>query len=290
MDARALELRHLRCLVAIADAGTFTDAAIDLGVSQASVSRTLASLEDILGIRLLHRTSRACTPTAAGVHVLARARQLLAEVDDLVDEAATRHSRLRVGHYWSAMGRHTATFQRRWRERHPDIELRITRHNTPTGGLAEGLADLAILRTTVDERRYDEVVVRQERRFVAVAADDPWHRRRAIHLDEVRARTVAVDQRTGTTTLDLWPDGTRPAIEHTRDVDDWLNAIAAGRCVGITPEATVAQYPRDGVVYRPLRDAPPVTVRLAWRRDDPHPAIPAAVALLTELYDTDQRP
>ena len=102
-----LELRQLRCLVAIVDTGSFTDAAIDLGVSQAAVSRTLRSLEQVLGVRLLHRTSRAVTPTTAGVQVLARARQLLAEADNLVREATTGHTRLRIGHAWSALGRHT---------------------------------------------------------------------------------------------------------------------------------------------------------------------------------------
>jgi hypothetical protein len=38
------------------------------------------------------------------------------------------------------------------------------------------------------------------------------------------------------------------------------------------------------VVFRPLRDAPPIAVHLMWRRHDPHPATFAAVALLTELY------
>ncbi|HEX7146599.1 MAG TPA: LysR family transcriptional regulator, partial [Actinomycetota bacterium] len=93
-----LELRHLRCLTAIVDAGSFTDAAIDLGVSQAAVSRTLLSLEAVLGVRLLHRTSRSVTPTTAGVQVLARARHLLAEADNLVREATTGHTRLRIGH------------------------------------------------------------------------------------------------------------------------------------------------------------------------------------------------
>ncbi|GAA5615430.1 HTH-type transcriptional regulator ArgP [Streptomyces platensis] len=79
-----MELRHLRCLVAIVDAGGFTDAAIDLGLSQAAVSRTLGSLEDFLGVRLLHRTSRSASPTTAGVHVLARARKVLAEADNLI--------------------------------------------------------------------------------------------------------------------------------------------------------------------------------------------------------------
>jgi len=65
-----LELRHLRCLVAIVDSGTFTDAAIELGISQAAVSRNLMALEQVLGVRLLHRTSRSITPTTAGVHAL----------------------------------------------------------------------------------------------------------------------------------------------------------------------------------------------------------------------------
>ncbi|WP_017601579.1 LysR family transcriptional regulator, partial [Nocardiopsis lucentensis] len=98
----ALELRHLRCLVAIVDTGGFSDAALELGVSQASVSRTLSSLERILGVRLLHRTSRVCTPTTAGVQVLVRARHLLAEADNLLREATSGHTRLLVGHAWSA--------------------------------------------------------------------------------------------------------------------------------------------------------------------------------------------
>ena len=44
-----VELRHLRCLVAIVDAGGFTGAAAELGVTQPAVSRTLAALEDVLG-------------------------------------------------------------------------------------------------------------------------------------------------------------------------------------------------------------------------------------------------
>ncbi|HWC43414.1 MAG TPA: LysR family transcriptional regulator [Actinomycetota bacterium] len=279
-----LELRQLRCLVAIVDSGSFTDAAIELGVSQAAVSRTLLSLERVLGIRLLHRTSRSLAPTTAGVQVLARARQLLAEADELVREATTGHRRLRIGHAWSALGRHTLEFQRRWAARYPDVELQLIRTNSGTGGLAEGLCDLAVVRTPPDERRYASAVVGRERRFCAVAADDPWARRRSIRLDEVRDRTVAIDRRTGTTTTGLWPPGTEPAVEHIHDIDDWLAVIATGRCVGITPESTVTQYGRQGIAFRPLRDADPVPVWIIWRRQDPHPATHAAVALAADLF------
>ncbi|WP_326834416.1 LysR family transcriptional regulator [Amycolatopsis rhabdoformis] len=279
-----LELRHLRCLCAIVDTGTFTDAAIELGLSQAAVSRTLISLESALGVRLLHRTSRSVTPTTAGVQVLARARHLLAEADDLVREATTGHTRLRVGHAWSAMGRHTAEFQRRWADRHPDVELLLVRTNTPTGGLAEGLCDLAVVRTAVDTRRYAQATVGHEARYCAMATDDPLARRRTVTLADLAARVLVIDRRTGSTNTDLWPEEQRPRVEHTQEIDDWLAAIATGRCVGVTPHSTVTQYRRDGITYRRVRDAAPVPVRLVWYGSDPHPATHAAVALLSELY------
>src|SRR6266436_1542192 len=117
-----IELRQLRCLVAIAEAGSFTDAAIDLGISQA----------------------------AAGP------------------------ARLRIGYAWSAMGRHTTPFQRRWAAEHPDIKLQLIRTNSATAGLAEGACDIAVIRTEPDQHRFRDAIVGLERRYCAMAADDPW--------------------------------------------------------------------------------------------------------------------
>jgi DNA-binding transcriptional LysR family regulator len=219
-----------------------------------------------------------------GTRVLSRGRRLLAEADELVREAITGHTRLRIGHAWSALGRHTVNFQRRWPAVRPDVELRLVRANSPTGGLAEGTCDIAVVRTAPDEARFESAVVGLERRYCALAADDPWARRRSIRLAEISKRTVAVDRRTGTTTTGLWPPHGQPVTEQTQDVDDWLSVIGTGRCVGITAESTVSQYPRPGIVFRPLRDAAPIPVRLLWWREDPHPATHDAVALLSELY------
>lgn len=289
-----VELRHLRCLVAIVDAGGFTDAAAALGVTQPSVSRALAALEDALGVRVLRRTSREVVLTTAGERVLARARRVLAEVDDLGREARSGHARLRIGHAWAAVGAHTVELQRRWAAAHPDVSLQLVRTNTPTGGLAEGACDIAVVRSPPgrtrldsarhDAARFDDAVVGLEARYCALAADDPLARRRQLRLADLAGHVVAVDPRTGTTTLELWPSDARPAAEETRDVDDWLAVIASGRCVGVTAESTLTQYRRQGVVFRRLRDAPPVPVRLVWWRDDPHPATADLVGLMAELY------
>lgn len=279
-----VELRQLRCLLAIVDTGSFTDAAIELQVSQAAVSRTLAGLEAGLGVRLLRRTTRSLTLTPAGSRVVVRARRLLAEAAELEREARTGLADLRLGHAWSALGRHTTAFQRRWSTAHPTTTLHLVRTDSPTAGLVEGACDVAILRAEPDPTRFAGAIVGLERRYAAVAADDPFARRRALTMAELAGRTVLVVPRTGSTTPDLWPAGARPATETVGNLDDWLAAIGTGRVVGITAEATAAQYRRPDVVYRPVRDAAPLPVRVVWWRDDPHPAAADVVALATDLY------
>lgn len=280
-----VEMRHLRCFLAVIDEGSFTDAGIQLGMSQAAVSRNLAALEQTIGVRVLRRTSRSVTLTGAGARVLPHARRVVAEADILLAEARSGRTTLRLGYAWSAIGRHTTTLQRRWAAEHQDTVLELVRTNSASSGLVEGRCDVAILRTDLTDRRVLTAVVGLERRRVVFAADDAWARRRSLSLAEVAQRTVVIDRRTGTTTPQLWPDGSGPAhIRHIADVDDWLTVIAAGEGIGISSEATEAQYPRPGIVYRPLRDAPPIVVRLAWWRDDPHPATPALLAAVSDLY------
>jgi DNA-binding transcriptional LysR family regulator len=217
--------------------------------------------------------------------VVAHARRVLAEVDGLVREAAAGPARLSIGYVWSALGRHTVGFQQRWRAQHPDGDLRLVRVTSATAGLVEGACDLAVVRRPLDDRHFDSAIVGLERRLCALSADDPLAGHRSLRLADIGGRTVLVDHRSGTTTPEPWPPERRSATDDTtRDVHDWLTAIAAGRGIGVTAEATAHHYPRPGVVYRPVRDAAPVAVRLAWWRDDPHPATPAVLRLLTSLY------
>ena len=140
------------------------------------------------------------------------------------------------------------------------------------------------MRTRPDSPRFASVVVGLEPRYCALPADDPLARRRQLDLDELADRVLAIDRRTGTTSIDLWPVGRRPQVEEVHDVDDWLSVIASGRCIGVTAESTRSQYARQGVVFRRLRGVAPVAVRAIWWRDEPHPATRDAVGLLAELY------
>src|SRR5205823_14803198 len=63
-------LDDLRALVAVAHERSFTKAAAKLGVSQSALSQTIRQLEGRLGVRLLTRTTRSVSPTAAGERLM----------------------------------------------------------------------------------------------------------------------------------------------------------------------------------------------------------------------------
>ena len=282
-----LELRQLRCLVALLEAGTFTDAAIDLGMSQAAVSRNIAALELAVGTRLVHRTTRSVALTEAGERAMVHIRRALSTLDELVREARSQPGAVRIGYAWSALGEHTTEFQRRWAGAFPDTELELAHNNTPTAGLSEGTVDLAILRRAPEPAGIDYVRVGEERRYCAMSSDDELAGRRSVTLAQVAQSALAVDARTGSTTRDLWPAGSQPQkFVPIHDVDDWLTLIGGGRARGVTAAATAHQYRRRGVVYRPVRDAPPVPVYLAWVDADAARERQRIIDLLVSLYGT----
>ncbi len=98
-----LELRHLRVIRAVADAGSLSKAAVQLGVSQPALTAQLQRLERRIGGLLFARTGTGVVPTDLGGYVLSAARVLLAEVDELMagirrrTQATTVAGQIRVG-------------------------------------------------------------------------------------------------------------------------------------------------------------------------------------------------
>ena len=81
---------EMKVFAAVVDAGSFTAAAHVLGMSKAAVSRHVAELEERLGVRLLHRTTRRLSPTTEGEIFHARCRELLGNLDEAEAEISSR--------------------------------------------------------------------------------------------------------------------------------------------------------------------------------------------------------
>jgi DNA-binding transcriptional LysR family regulator len=81
-----MEMRHLRYFLAVAEALSFTKAALQLRVAQPALSRQLQDLEDEIGVDLLRRSPRGVTLTAEGKLFLEEVRELLRRADEAVEK------------------------------------------------------------------------------------------------------------------------------------------------------------------------------------------------------------
>lgn len=123
-------VQAMRVFVRVADAGSFTAAARALEFSTAQVSRLVSELESHLQARLLQRSTRRLALTEAGSRYLARARQILTDIDDANAEASGAHlmpkGRLRV-HSITGLGiQLLAPLAARYGALYPDVHLDMT--------------------------------------------------------------------------------------------------------------------------------------------------------------------
>lgn len=137
-------------MLALARAGTTARAGEALHLAQPSVSRSLLSLEERLGVPLFERTPRGLVPTPAGERLTARAGALLSDLADLEREvrrppASPLKIRLVCACYTAYHWLPSTLVA--LREEHPDLEmsLRIEHTHDPLQALADGEVDAALL-------------------------------------------------------------------------------------------------------------------------------------------------
>ncbi|ATP27734.1 LysR family transcriptional regulator [Chromobacterium violaceum] len=138
---------EIRAFVCVAELGSFVAAAERLELSRAMVTKLVAALENRLGVRLMHRTTRKLSLTEAGETYLAQAGSLLGELDEL--DALLSHGasepvgRLRVSAPVSFGMRYLGRIIGGFHQRHPQIEVELNLNDRRVDLVEEGF-DLAL--------------------------------------------------------------------------------------------------------------------------------------------------
>ncbi|MHA7775150.1 LysR family transcriptional regulator [Roseibium sp. M-1] len=91
-----IELDDMKCFVEVVECGSLSAAATRLNISKSVVSRKIARIEDLLGTRLLDRTTRGIAPNEAGLEFKSRSEKILSEYEDTL-QAISEHSNEIVG-------------------------------------------------------------------------------------------------------------------------------------------------------------------------------------------------
>ncbi|MBS2011759.1 MAG: LysR family transcriptional regulator [Deltaproteobacteria bacterium] len=142
-----VQTEDLRLFLACVEAGTLSAAARTLGLTQGVASRRIQRLESALGAPVLHRTTRALRPTAAGTRLLGAARTVVAELTSF-EQASVASRAAPVGDVHvtapvllgQAMGSHLA---REVVERYPSLRLRLLLSNVKVDLVRAGM-DVAV--------------------------------------------------------------------------------------------------------------------------------------------------
>jgi len=195
----AVELRHLRYFVAVAEAENVSRAALKLHVSQPPLSRQIRDLEDELGFLLLKRTAKSVSLTEAGRTFLNEARAVLQRADEGVKKAravaTAGETDLHVGYsptpFAEILPKTLRSFQRAMPKVH--VRLHDWSNKTILGGVRDGRLQLGLITrspktSALDDVRFEELL--RQRVCVAVAPQHAFARRRTIPLTDVAAEPL----------------------------------------------------------------------------------------------------
>ncbi|MDR7275382.1 LysR family transcriptional regulator [Catenuloplanes atrovinosus] len=253
-----VETRELRYFVAVAEELHFGRAADRLGIAQPPLSRAIRRLEHRLGVPLLARTSRSVRLTPAGETLLHEGRAALNGV-----AAAVRRTR-RAGRDTPALvlalkaGGDSGLLRailRGYAERPGSVpvELVFSVHER-AAMVRDGRADLALLHHPQNDLTgLDSAPLHTEPRMLALAEDHPLAARESITLADLDGLPMP-----------RWPEAADPGPgPMVTEVGELLHLVVLGRAVSLVTESA-ARRPYAGVAYRPVVDAAPATLVVAW--------------------------
>ncbi|WP_336809705.1 LysR family transcriptional regulator [Bosea sp. MMO-172] len=296
-----MDVRQLRCFIAVAEELHFGRAAERLGIAPPALSRQISTLEDELGVALLTRTTRQVAMTRAGLIMLEEAKGILVKMEHAsraVREASLSSGKvLRVGAIDAASSSFVPEALMAFRARFPGIEIKFVEAITTAliQMLEAGKLDMALTRPPRKPTDCAFEILRVERPVVVLNENHPLAAREHLTmLDLVGEPFVVPSKRLRPYAYDLVmayfesvgavPNVTIEATEKPA----MMSAVAAGLGMALAPD-WVSRLSFPGVTMRRLRgamlDPPPpgALIGVSWR---PQQKLPSRDDFLAILRDS----
>ncbi|MGB3200726.1 MAG: LysR family transcriptional regulator [Nodosilinea sp.] len=144
-----MKLSQLRILVAVAEQETFSEAALNLDMSQSAVSHSISALEDHLGVMLFSRGRHGARLTPVGDRIVSHARIILQQAEAIAKEAdlarGLRGGQVRIASFRSIAIHLLPDAIAQFKQRHPNIAVNLSEHDNylqVEKALHEGRADI----------------------------------------------------------------------------------------------------------------------------------------------------
>ncbi len=275
-----MELRHIRCFIAVAEELHFARAAERLHIEQSPLSRAIKELESHLAVQLFERTTRRTRLTWAGKVFLEEAHRIFAAIDQAKSSvraaAAGYHGRLRIALSDGIAQPRLSALLAQCREDEPEVEIRLS--ETPLAqqikGLNSDLYDAGFaLSDEVGEGLIAEAIW-SEPLVIVVPVRHPILVHRRIPLDEVLRYPLVLCH--PETCEGFWQQVKRvlrtvdaePIVaDRVPTLDLMMTLVAAGYGLGFAGESQIAACRNPDVIARPLAGRSPMLTTYLLRPD-----------------------
>jgi LysR family transcriptional regulator, hca operon transcriptional activator len=275
----AMELRHLRYFIAVAEEGSLTLAAEKrLRTAQPSLSRQIRALEDEVGTQLLIRSVHGVELTAAGRAFLDHARLAVMQAE-AAKEVARRSAQpikpsLALGFLSGTEMDLLPKAMHLLRDELPNIEVKLSSDYSPrlADALMKGRLDAAFMRP---EPRADYLIYKRVRTEPIIVVFPRGHRlaaRKAVQLREIKGEPFIKPSKTAPTLRKIIEDSLKRAgldpnaIHEVHNLAHAFSMIASTRAVALLP-AYAKNYLPSSVTSRPIKgDAPTVDLVVGYHK------------------------
>lgn len=289
MNLSKLKLSQIRALVAVADYGNFSEAALQLGVNQSTISHAIATLEDELGVILLNRGRYGAQLTPIGEQITDKATQILKLLEG-IDQDAQRSKGLQGGTVRIAAYRSVATHIlpgaiARLHSRYPKVKVTITEDNDLDQLkqlLVQGQTDICVAESFNDDGF--ETFLIFEDNYVALLPPQLGLRDAQLNYEDLQSHPlISPSHGTCFSRLDGYIKRNHLPLEmayYIRHDSSMVSMVQQGLGIALMPKLAAAPIPSDVQVCRlPFSLSRPIGASLL--KDGLH--TPAVYAFLDAL-------
>jgi len=275
-----MEIRVLRYFLTVVREENITKAAEVLHITQPTLSRQLAQMEEEVGVKLFDRGSRKIQLTNEGILLRRRAEEILQLVDqtekELVEQEEQVEGRISIGCGEMASVQLLPELFDSFRRRYPRVSFDLF---TATADLVKeqldkGLLDIGLLLEPVDMEKYDFIRLNvKEKWVVLMRPDDPLAQREVVTATDLSSLPLILPRRMRVRSeLASWfgeyYDNLNVAFTSNLNTNGAI-MVSKGLAYSLVIEGAMSFWDKSKVTYRPLYPELTATSVLAWKRGQP---------------------
>ena len=275
-----MEIRVLRYFLAIVREESITKAAELLHITQPTLSRQIAQMEEDMGVKLFDRGTRKIVLTNEGLLLRRRAEEILELVDKTERELAEQDEKVEgtvsIGCGDIAAVQMMPELIKKFRERYPAVnfDLYTATADHIKDRMDRGLTDIGLLLEPINMEKYDYIRLNREEQWVAVIPpDSPLAKLEYITLEDLRGMPLILPRRLNVQSeLARWfgDEFEKLNVVFTSNLPSNSSIMVHhGLACSLIIQGSISFWDKEKIVYRPLSPRLTATSVLAWKRKQP---------------------